>query len=81
FPLLTKTSKDVADHTARTKITLGGNICGNIFYREVVLPFLLTDSQVIIAGPKGYRTESINHIFNQVLQLERGEFLVQIVTN
>ncbi|MBU9722070.1 MULTISPECIES: FAD binding domain-containing protein [Bacillaceae] len=80
FPLLTATSKEVADHTARTKITLGGNICANLFYREAVLPFLLADSQVIIAGPNGYRTEYINQVFNQTLQLERGEFLVQLIT-
>src|SRR4051794_17363318 len=33
FPLLTKTASEVADHTARGKITLGGNICAQIYYR------------------------------------------------
>ena len=55
FPLLTKTASEVADHTARGKITLGGNICAQIFYREAVLPFLLTDSQVVMVGPEGIR--------------------------
>ena len=40
FPLLSKAAREVADHTARNKITLGGNICGQIFYREAVLPFI-----------------------------------------
>ncbi|WP_144529174.1 FAD binding domain-containing protein [Peribacillus simplex] len=80
FPLLADTSKEVADYTSRNKITIGGNICGQIFYRESVLPFLLSDSTVIIAGPKGTRKEFINEVFHKELRLDEGEFLVQIVT-
>ncbi|WP_141994464.1 FAD binding domain-containing protein [Bacillus sp. B4EP4a] len=80
FPLLADTSKEVADYTSRNKITIGGNICGQIFYRESVLPFLLSDSTVIIEGPKGTRKEFINEIFQKELRLDEGEFLVQIVT-
>ncbi|MCQ6279186.1 xanthine dehydrogenase family protein subunit M [Bacillus sp. EB600] len=80
FPLLTKTASEVADHTARGKITLGGNICAQIFYREAVLPFLLADSQVVLAGPEGVRVVPINDIFHEQLQLGRGEVLVQIAT-
>lgn len=81
FPLLTKTISEIADHTARGKITLGGNICAEIFYREAVLPFLLADSQVVIAGPEGIKVVSINDIFQEKLQLKKGEFLVQIATD
>lgn len=77
FPLLTKTSRGIADHTARGKITLGGNICAQIFYREAVLPFLLSDAQTIIAGPNGIRVVPINDIFNEQLQLKKGEILIQ----
>lgn len=80
FPLLTQTSREVADHTAREKITLGGNICAQIFYRETVLPFLLADSQVVIVGPEGIKVVSINDIFRKQLLLKRGEFLIQIAT-
>ncbi|MGE7765833.1 FAD binding domain-containing protein [Peribacillus sp. NPDC096540] len=80
FPLLTNTSKEIADYTSRNTITIGGNICGQIFYRESVLPFLLSDSSVIIAGPKGTRKEFINEVFHKELRLDDGEFLVQIVT-
>jgi carbon-monoxide dehydrogenase medium subunit len=80
FPLLTKTASEVADHTARGKITLGGNICARIFYREAVLPFLLTDSQVLIAGPEGKKVVPINEIFHEQLGLNKGEFLVQTAT-
>ncbi|MFB5195732.1 FAD binding domain-containing protein [Neobacillus sp. KR4-4] len=80
FPLLTKTSSEVADHTARGKITLGGNICARIFYREAVLPFLLADSKVLIIGPEGKKVVPINDIFQEQLQLKKGELLVQLAT-
>lgn len=80
FPLLTKTASEVADHTARVKITLGGNICAQIFYRETVLPFLLADSQIVIAGSEGFKVAPINEIFKKQLQLKRGEVLVQLMT-
>jgi len=80
FPLLAQTASGVADYTSRNKITIGGNICGEIFYREAVLPFLLADSDVIVAGEKGVRRIPIRTIFNQKLNLEFGEFLVQVET-
>ncbi|WML39287.1 FAD binding domain-containing protein [Neobacillus sp. OS1-2] len=80
FPLLTRIASGVADHTARRKITLGGNICARIFYRETVLPFLLADSQVLLIGPNGKKIVLINEIFNGELVLEPGEFLIQIAT-
>jgi CO/xanthine dehydrogenase FAD-binding subunit len=81
FPLLTSTSSEIADHTARGKITLGGNICGQIFYREAVLPLLLADSQMVIIGPEGVKVIPIYEIFHEQLQLKKGEFLVQVATN
>ncbi|AZU61778.1 FAD binding domain-containing protein [Neobacillus mesonae] len=80
FPLLTKVASEVADHTARGKITLGGNICAQIFYREAVLPLLLADSYVVIVGPEGVKTVPIKEIFHQQLRLEKGELLVQTAT-
>ncbi|MFD2443913.1 FAD binding domain-containing protein [Bacillus sp. CGMCC 1.16607] len=80
FPLLTKTSMGIADRTARNKITLGGNICGIIFYREAVLPFLLTNSFVKIADTNGEQQVPIHDVFNQTLQLKEGQFLTQVLT-
>lgn len=80
FPLLTKAAKGVADHTARNKITLGGNICGQIFYREAVLPFLLSDSYIITAGFDGIKTVPIQTVFNQKMNLNQGQFLIQFLT-
>ncbi|OEH85102.1 xanthine dehydrogenase [Desulfuribacillus stibiiarsenatis] len=81
FPFLSKAIVEIADHTARNKITLGGNICANIIYRETVLPLLLTDSQVVIATNNGLLTKPITQLFQQTLQLQKGEFLVQVQTD
>lgn len=78
FPLFSKNSSFPANHTARNKITLCGNICGKIPYREAVLSHLVADSKVVIAGTKGVRTLPINQVFNEKLQLEKGEILLQI---
>lgn len=80
FPLLSKTSMGIADHTARNKITLGGNLCGKIFYREGVLPFLLCESKVIVVGNEGLVAIPIDEIFNHSFQLKEGQFLVQLQT-
>ena len=78
FPLLSATSRRVADHTSRNKITLGGNICGRLPYKEALLPLLLTDTQVIISGGNGTRNIPITEAFNKEWQFNDGEFLLQI---
>ncbi|MGG1314629.1 FAD binding domain-containing protein [Cohnella laeviribosi] len=80
FPLLSKTAREVADRTSRNKITLGGNICGRIFYREAVLPFLLADSHVVLAGRDGIKRRSVHDVCNGNLRLDKGELLVQLLT-
>ncbi|ABR49473.1 molybdopterin dehydrogenase, FAD-binding [Alkaliphilus metalliredigens QYMF] len=81
FPFLSKAIVEIADHTARNKITLGGNMCANIIYRETILPLLLTDSQVLIASPTGFKQVLVNEIFDETLKLQRGELLVQVITD
>lgn len=81
FPFLGKAIVEIADHTARNKITLGGNICANIIYRETILPLLLTDSEILIAGPTSLKQLPINKIFDQTIKLQRGELLVQVITD
>lgn len=80
FPLLTMTLKGIADHTSRNKITIGGNICGHLKYRESVLPFLLGDSHAVIAGKDGTRQVLLKDVFDQTLHLNHGELLVQVRT-
>ncbi|UOF89545.1 FAD binding domain-containing protein [Fodinisporobacter ferrooxydans] len=79
FPLLAETVAQIADRTARNKITLGGNICGKLIYREAVLPFLLTDALVLTMGPKGLQYKSIHEVFQRQMRLETGEFVVQFL--
>lgn len=81
FPLLAQAGARVADHTVQNKITLGGNLCGTIIYREAVLPLLLADSEIIIAGPNGNRALPIGSIFDERMRLNRGEFIVQVRTH
>lgn len=81
FPLLSKIVSEIADHTAREKITLGGNICAQIFYREAALPFLLGENDVVVAGREGLRQVAFNDLFSEQLRLGRGELLVQLVAD
>jgi len=78
FPLLSQHSKGIADHTSRNRITIGGNIAGKTVYREIVLPLLLCDSQVVIAREGGVAIVPLQDVFHQHLHLEPGEFVVQI---
>src|SRR5699024_1976739 len=81
FPLLSKVCNRIADHTSREKITLGGNICSNLKYKEAILPLLLTNSQLMIASPPGIYTVPIQQIYNTLtgkIDLEDGAFIVQI---
>ncbi|MDY0406151.1 FAD binding domain-containing protein [Virgibacillus sp. 179-BFC.A HS] len=81
FPFLEKAVAEIADNTARNKITLGGNICANIIYREAVLPLLLTDSRILLASLDGLTEKPISELFHQELQLKDGELLVQVMTD
>ncbi|MCP8970526.1 FAD binding domain-containing protein [Ectobacillus ponti] len=81
FPLLAQTVSRVADRTSCNKITLGGNIAGHIPYREAVLPCLLADSTFVIAGPGGIRYAPAHEAFQELLRLQPGEFLVQVLTD
>lgn len=78
FPLLGKCCRRAADHTARDKITLGGNICGSLPYKEALLPLLLCDCEAVIAGSGGMRTQPLTAVFDKELKLRNGEFLAQV---
>ncbi len=80
FPLLSQAGARVADHTIQNKITLGGNICGTIKYREAVLPLLVAQSELVIAGPDGIKNYPIDQTFGERLHIDKGAFLVQIRT-
>lgn len=81
FPLLAQAGARVADHTIQNKITLGGNLCGTIIYKEAILPLLLADSELTVAGPDRVEKRNINTVFNQRMKLNKGEFITQIQTD
>lgn len=81
FPFLCAICRRSANHTARDKITLGGNICGKTPYKQALLPLLSSDCEVIIAGKNGMKTLPIRQVFNNELKLNKGELLVQIMVD
>jgi CO/xanthine dehydrogenase FAD-binding subunit len=80
WSLLTQACARIADHTTRSKITLGGNLAGMIPYREAALPFMLfgDQTQVEIFGPSGGRQDRLSAVFDGQLHLGNGEFLVSL---
>ncbi|WP_434303379.1 FAD binding domain-containing protein [Clostridium botulinum] len=81
FPLLGLTVQRIADHTIQDKITLGGNIAGTIIYREAVLPLLISNSEVLIAGSSGQKQVLLKDIFDKRIQLNYGEFIVNVAVD
>ncbi len=78
FPLLGLVCGRIADHTNQCAITLGGNLCATIMYRETSLPLLLSDAAVTLFGEKGLRTVAFERVFQGHMELEPGEILVQV---
>lgn len=78
FPFFSKACRPIADHTVRNKLTLGGNICGKLPYREAILPLLVVDTVMVLAGAEGIREVPIREAFDKRLLLKDGEFLVQV---
>lgn len=77
FPLLSNIARGIATRTARNKITVGGNLCSNLPYKEVCLPFFLAESTMVIASEKGV----VKRPITQLMDLSDDEFVVQIITN
>ncbi|NLG24649.1 MAG: FAD-binding protein [Clostridiales bacterium] len=78
FPLLTLACGRIADHTNQCRITLGGNLCGTIAYRETCLPLLLSEASVSLYGPEGCRTVPFDAVFRGRMRLAPGELVVSV---
>lgn len=82
FPLLTATCRGIADRTVRNRLTLGGNLAGQLPYREAALPLLLADASVstISPDPNGApaqpRTRKLRETFDKRLILSPGELVL-----
>ena len=79
FPLLSLTVQRIADHTIQDKITLGGNIAGTIIYRESVLPLMVADADIVIAGKNGLNRSSLKDVFHKRLQIQKGDLICQAI--
>lgn len=79
FPLLGQTVKQIADHTSRNKITIGGNMNSELIYKESILPLLLVDAKVKIKNDKKEKILPLDSIFTKQLKLRPGELLLQIL--
>lgn len=77
--IFSKSIKFIADRTTRNRITVGGNIVGQLPYREVVLPMLLLDAEVKIFGSDGLKEENINKVFDKNLKINKGDIVVQFL--
>ncbi len=73
YPLLSETVSRIADHTNQCRITLGGNVCGTIAYREAVLPLLIADAKIVTVRNGKTRTRPIMRAFDKRLIRENGE--------
>ena len=67
----------IADHTNQCRITLGGNLCGTIQYRESSLALLLCDAKLLLYGPDGMRITAMSDVFDGRMRLGESEFIVQ----
>ncbi|SDY76855.1 CO or xanthine dehydrogenase, FAD-binding subunit [Proteiniborus ethanoligenes] len=78
FKLMGDVSRKIADHTVRNKLSLGGNICGRLFYREAILPIMLAEGTAIIATNEGIIRVPVLKFFDKKVNLKNGELLLQI---
>ncbi|MFA5524480.1 MAG: FAD binding domain-containing protein [Tissierellales bacterium] len=78
FELMANVARKIADHTVRNRLSLGGNICGRLFYREAILPILLAEGKAVVAGEEGIKKIPILEFFNKRVNLGEGEILLQV---
>lgn len=78
FPLMALAAGRIADHTNQCRITLGGNLCGTIRYRESSLPLMLAEAQASLFGPDGWRTLPFDSVFRGRMRLMPGEIVASV---
>lgn len=77
--IFSKSIRFIADRTTRNRISVGGNVIGQLPYREAILPMLIFDAKVKIFGSDGLKEENINQIFDKNLKINKGDIVVQFV--
>ncbi|HHT20649.1 MAG TPA: hypothetical protein GXZ74_04345 [Tissierellia bacterium] len=67
----------VADRTVRNHLTIGGNVCGKLPFREAVLPLLAMEAEVTIFSEGEMIRQRLEDRFDKFLRLEPGELVYQ----
>lgn len=78
FKLMAEVARKIADHTVRNRLSLGGNICGRLFYREAILPILVAEGKAVVAGKEGIKKIPVLEFFDKRVNLKDGEILLQM---
>lgn len=71
----------IADHTVRNAITIGGNICGRLPYKEAILPLLAVNAIAVIYTCDGLKEVYLSEIFDKRLKMNKGDILYQFKFN
>lgn len=74
--LLSEVARGIADHTVRNTLTIGGNVCGRLPFREMALGLLTLGAEVVLYGPEGLVKRPMAEVFHKRLALKAGEFLL-----
>lgn len=75
--MLVDAAQGVADNTIRFQLTLGGNICGKLPFREAVLPLLALDAEISLLSQGNIVREKLREKFDKFLRLKPGEVVYQ----
>jgi len=78
YPLLGLAAARIADHTIQCKLTLGGNLAGTIQYHETLLPLMLADSTIHIAGLQGIRQALIADVLSTGKKPAPGDLIIKV---
>ncbi|MBU0956615.1 MAG: FAD binding domain-containing protein [Spirochaetes bacterium] len=81
WPLLSAVLRGIADRTVRNRLSLGGNVAGQLPYREALLPLLVAGAELLSVLPSEngsglrQRRRGLDDCFDKRLQLEAGELV------
>lgn len=79
YPLLSATCVNVADQTSRNKITIGGNLCSTLIYRNGILPLMVANAQVVVGNTEGIRVLPFHQVYDNGLLLSRSDLIIQFI--
>lgn len=77
--LIAKVCAKIADRTIRNVLTIGGNLCGRLPYREAVLPLIGINADVILLQEGELVRKKLKEIFDKRILLPYNALLYQII--